>query len=620
MCGICGIVHTTGQPVEAIEVQGMMDRLRHRGPDGQGLFLDGNTGLGHVRLSILDLTPNGRQPMFSPDGRHCLIYNGEVYNAPELREELKHRHDFRTRTDTEVVLQTFLAWGPDCLPKLDGMFAFALYDRQTRDLFVARDRFGIKPFFYFQDDRLFVFASEERALLPFLRERKPNPQAVYEYLAFNRTGQGNDSFFQGVRRLPHGCCGMVRDGRLAQRKWYRLEDSRQAPFREPREFYEAFAGSVRRQLRSDVPVGVCLSGGLDSSSIVSVILKEENRRDLSTFSAVYEKGDAADESGFIQEYGKDLENMFFTNPDADGLLADLDRFVACHAEPVATLGPYAQFKVMELAGRHVKVTLDGQGADEMLAGYHYFFGSYFKELFTNFRWVRLGREMAAYFRKHRSLYALRYFALYLAPRSTKDALSRFHHSHITRDFYQSGKNISRIGADLYAPRTLNESLRQHFEHKLEHLLKWEDHNSMAHSVESRVPFLDHSLVERTLALPAGWKIHQATTKYFLREAMKDILPERIRTRADKIGFATPWARWFRAPAFRDRILDVLHSRTFRERGYLEPERCLRDYRHHLEGKTDIAKEIWKWVNLELWFAAFIDGQDTPQCPTGPAGP
>jgi asparagine synthase (glutamine-hydrolysing) len=606
MCGICGIVNFDNRPVEAPELQQMMNSLKHRGPDDEGFFIRENVGLGNVRLSIIDLSSAGHQPVFSLDRRYCLTYNGEIYNYLELKEILKKKYPFHTRTDTEVVLYAFLEWGPDCLQHFNGMFAFALYDSQTRELFIARDRFGIKPFYYYLDNTTFVFASEERALLPFLPEKKPNPRAIYEYLLCNRTDQGDYTFFQGISKLAHGAAGVVKNRQLKINTWYRLKESLREPFRAPGEFYDALKQSIGLRLRSDVPVGVCLSGGLDSSAIVSILIKDFEKKDLHTFSAVYKEGDAADESEYIEEYRHQPGKRFFIRPTADSLMADLDRFVECHSEPVATLGPYAQFKVMELARQQVKVTLDGQGADEELAGYHYFFGGYFKQLLREFHWGRLLTEMSAYAARYKSLYAFKYFALYLVPASLKDTFSRIAHNFITPGFYREGKKISGLQQGLYHPRNLNDSLLQHFEYKLEHLLKWEDHNSMSHSLESRVPFLDHRLVERTLTLPAEKILHRATTKSFFREAMKGVLPERIRMRHDKIGFATPWDRWFRTPSFREKILELLQSPQFKERGYLDAGKCLAAYRRHLSGKISAAKEIWKWLNLELWLRKFFD--------------
>ncbi|MCP5049352.1 MAG: asparagine synthetase B, partial [bacterium] len=311
---------------------------------------------------------------------------------------------------------------------------------------------------------------EQRALLPYLNERQPNNKAIYEYLVYNRTDQGDYTFFKDIRKLPHGSCIHINNGQFKLKKWYDLETQIKEPFKDPGEYYETFKESITYRLRSDVPVGVCLSGGLDSSTIVSVLLKEFHKKDINTFSAVYQKGEPADESAFIDLYRDQLQNMHFTTPTAETLRADLEDFISCHSEPVATLGPYAQFKVMQLAKEHVTVTLDGQGADEQLAGYHYFFASYFKELLKRFKWPTLMREMAAYGKMHRSLYALKYLGLYMSPPFLKDRLSRISHDYIDNDFYNQSKRLTRLNETLYNPGTLNKSLLQHFQYKLEHLL------------------------------------------------------------------------------------------------------------------------------------------------------
>ncbi len=385
-----------------------------------------------------------------------------------------------------------------------------------------------------------------------------------------------------------------------------LQKELREPFQKTEEFYDTFKDAIKLRLRSDVPVGVCLSGGIDSSSIVTVLTKEFDKKDLRTFSAVYEKGEKADESAFINKYRANLKYMYFTQPCENSLMNDIGKFIKCHSEPVGGLGPYAQFKVMQLAKNHVVVLLDGQGADEEFAGYHYFFGSYFKQLLLELNFRILFSEVIDYLRNYRSMLAFKYFLLYMAPGFMKNCLSKISHNFILKDFYRHNKKYSNVGDYLYSPKNLRESLIQHFEYKLEHLLKWEDHNSMWHSLEARVPFLDHRIVERTLSLPANRIIKNATTKYFLREAMEGRLPEIIRTRKDKMGFETPWDKWSKTRQFQELIIDTLRSKKFRERGYLEPEKCYRAYKHHLEGKISIPQEIWKWINLELWARKFID--------------
>lgn len=615
MCGICGIIDFRQHPVSEVPIRSMMAAMKYRGPDDEGVFFEDFIGLGFVRLSILDLSPAGHQPMFSQDGRFVLVYNGEVFNYVELRHELKHKgHVFVTQTDTEVVLAAFREWGVDCLHRFNGMWALALYDRQANTLLISRDRYGIKPFYYYHDSDQFIFASELPALLKAIPQKpQANQQAIFDYLVFNRTDHTEATFFQGIKKLQHGCTLIITDCRarnlkLKIKKWYNLrtEVSRSEGFQNAEEFRDLFSDAVGLRLRSDVPVGVCLSGGLDSSSIVSVILKDLKKYDLHTFSAVYGNGQLGDESDFINEYANDLKNMFYTIPDADSLYQDLDNFVTAHGEPIPSTSPYAQFKVMELARQNVVVTLDGQGADEMLAGYHYFFGFFFKDLLRHGKWPLLTHEMVFYLYKHRSTFGLRTFCFYMLPTSVRTKTRVGEKGYLAREFVNAFSAPNSVSGAIYGSGSLHDALLDHFEFKLEHLLKWEDHNSMWFSLEARVPFLDHRLVEKTLVLPGEQVIRHGMTKNILREAMKGILPEKIRLRRDKVGFDTPQDKWFREPPFQVLVHDILNSNTFNKRNIVDVARATKLYEKHQNGTVNIAREIWKWIHLELWFRKFID--------------
>lgn len=593
-----------------------MQIMKHRGPDDEGIFLEENVGLGFVRLSIIDLSPAGHQPMSSHDERYVIVYNGEIYNYIELRNDLKSLgYSFKTNSDTEVLLASYIEWGEECLHRFNGMWAFVIYDRIQKRIFAARDRYGIKPFYYCMTNDFLAFASEIPPLLSLLKTKpKPDYQSIFDYLVFNRTDQTERTFFEEIKKLQHGHSieFKVQGSRFkvqsSIKRWYNLKErvSQSVGFKDPEEYRQLLSSSIGLRLRSDVPVGVCLSGGLDSSSIVSILLKDYNKSDLNTFSAVYETGQAGDETEFIKEFSPFLKNMFYITPSAETLDVDLQNFVRAQAEPIPETGVYAQFRIMKLASEQVTVTLDGQGADEELAGYHYFFGFFFKDLLKQLRLGKLSSEMMYYLVRHKSIYGLKTFIYFLLSEQSKTRLRVDEKGYLYPDFVRRFSGTNSIAGDLYNSGSLNDALINHFEYKLEHLLKWEDRNSMWFSLEARVPFLDYRLVEKSLATSGEMIIRKGWTKHILRESMRWTLPEKIRARKDKIGFGTPQADWFRTKGWDRKIVDIVLSNSFRERRLIDPDKALKIYKEHLFHKRDASKEIWKWVNLELWFHSFID--------------
>ena len=607
MCGIAGIVSFNGKNVSNDEIQLMMAQMNHRGPDDKGQFIENNIGLGHLRLSIIDLSSDGHQPMFSDDSRYVIVYNGEIYNYIELRKELSKRFTFRSKTDTEVLINAYRNWGINCLNHLNGMFAFAIYDRKHKSFFIARDRFGIKPFYYYLDKDRFIFASEIPALLAVLNERPlPDKVSIFDYLMFNRTDHNDSSFFSGVKKLQHGHYLEIIHNKVNIFRWYDLSERIGIPFSSPSEFKETLSSSIKLRLRSDVPIGVCLSGGLDSSSIVSILLNDYNKSELNTFSAVFPNSKTVDESVYINEYQNELRNMHFVKPSGETLYNDLPSFLRAHAEPVPSTSMYAQYKVMELAKDNVVVTLDGQGADEQLAGYHYFFGIYFKYLLMNIKLKKFINEIMHYIALHRSTYGIQMLLYFLLPNTLKSMVAFNKRRYINKSFFDENRDLSSIVDNIYSSKSINNGLLDHFEYKLEHLLKWEDRNSMWFSLEARVPFLDHRLVEKSLSMPDDMFIDKGYTKQILRKSLDNILPEKIRNRKDKIGFLTDEDQWFRSQPFKEYINDILHSRSFIERGYIDHEKAIKIYGKHLNGSVNASREIWKWISLELWFQHYID--------------
>ncbi len=609
MCGISGIINFNQKKVKESDLCIMMQKMKHRGPDDEGIFIENNIGLGFVRLSILDLSIAGHQPMYSKDKRYVIIFNGEVYNYIEIREELKLKYSFKTGTDTEVVLAAYQEWGRNCLERFNGMFAFVIYDTKNKIIFGARDRFGIKPLYYYRDKGKFIFSSEIKSILPLLKDKYPNDRLIYDYLLFNRTDHTTETFFKGINKIQHGSWFTIQEDHIDFQKWYDLPSRvKNKKKLSAKEYRELFQNSLKLRLRADVPIGVTLSGGIDSSSIVSSLVKDFNIKDLNTFSAVYGKDDENDESEYIDQFASMVKNMHYISPTYADFFNEFKNFIDAHNEPMPDTSPFVQFKVMQLASKHVKVTLDGQGADEQLAGYHYFFASYYLELIKQFNLRRFLIENIGYFKKHKKITALKYLLYYMLPIHYQVKVNNKVSPSINKNFIDKHKK-SNINHMLYKPEDLSDSLLQHFEYKLEHLLKYEDLNSMHFSIESRVPFLDYRLVEATLSTPSNQKIKNGETKYILREAMKDILPEKITSRKDKKGFSNPRAKWFRTEKFQEYIFKLINSEKFQERGYFDSEIANKQYKKHIEGKGDMSREIWKWINLEVWFQKFIDNNE-----------
>ena len=582
--------------------------MKHRGPDDEGVFVKENIGLGFVRLSILDLTIAGHQPMLSADKRYVIVLNGEIYNYIELRGELKNKgYIFRSGSDTEVLLNCFIEWGESCLHKLNGMFAFAILDTYTNDIFAARDRFGIKPFYYYKDQNQFVFASDIPPLLEISGHRKePEDSVIFDYLVFNRTNQSEKTFFKNIKKLQHGHTLSVRSGNVNINRWYYLPDriSYHTSFQfNEKDFLEELKSSINLQLRSDVPVGTCLSGGLDSSAITSLVLNNKQDVDLHSFSAVYRKGQKGDESEYIAEFKEKNLRIHYTFPTDDSLLEDLDKFIISLSEPVPTTSIYAEYKVMELAKDHCTVLLNGQGADELMAGYHYFYGYYFRDLIHSNSWGKFINELFQYTRIHKSVFGLKTLGFSLNPQSLRHFKN---HNFIDNSFYDDYyKKPNPLFDVFYKSKTLKEFLLNHFEYKFEHHLLWADKTGMQFSLETRFPFLDHNLVEKTLSIPTANYIKDGYTKVIMRNALKGILPEKIRMRKDKIGFSTPESDWFKNKKLQELLSDVIESESFKERGYFDVKQCKKELKL-FQNYHKYNSEFWKWIHLELWFRKFVD--------------
>jgi asparagine synthase (glutamine-hydrolysing) len=517
--------------------------------------------LGHRRLSIIDLSPAGWQPMLSADHKAAIVYNGEVYNYVELREELRGLgHAFRTDSDTEVLLAGWAQWGEGCLSRLNGMFAFALHDAVRGVLFCARDRFGVKPFYYHHREGLLAFASEIKALahhpeVPF----EPDDRVLSGFLTEGFLDEGSHTFFKDIASLPagHVLAYDLGSRRLSVRRWYDLPAPQTTRDLPAEAFKSLLEDAVRLRLRSDVEVGTCLSGGLDSSSIVALASSlgsgPAQGRGHASFTVTY-ADPGFTESRFVDAVvARTGVSSHRVAPSARDFSADFAPFLAAQDEPVPSLGMYSQYSVMKLArGAGIKVLLDGQGADEALAGYHYQFGPFLAETLRRRGLGALGAEIgdlhAVTGRSRAFLASLAlYHSLPLSGVVVKGA-RRIFRTHASFDpgafdpAFRNGARGEESERHRPCPSLQAERHRDLMRTSIPALLRYEDRSSMAFGIEARLPFLDYRLVEAAMALPATSLIRGGFTKRILRDAMSGLLPDEVCWRRDKLGFPTPERR------------------------------------------------------------------------------
>ena len=605
MCGICGFYDAENRLQDG---QSLLDKMNeaqiHRGPDHQDTYIDGSAGMGHVRLSIIDLSSAGNQPMHFAD-RYVMVLNGEIFNYIELREELEAAgYSFNSNSDTEVVLAAYDHWGEKCLSRFNGFWAIAIYDRKTKSMFLTRDRFGVKPLYYTNQPGYFVFSSEIKALLQDNNiKRTANDSVIFDYLVNGFVDCTDETFFKGVYRLPAGCCMHIdHKGRQRISRYYELPYSEKLTGEVDDEmiqqFRSLFQDSVKLRLRADVPVGSCLSGGLDSSSIVcesSRQLRQRNAgKDQKTFSSCY-KGDSNDERAFIDAVvdstGVDAHYIY---PTGDTLFEDLDHLIYTQDEPFVSTSMYASYCVMKLAHENgVTVLLDGQGADEILCGYRKARVYYIRRLIKAKKLGRAAKEIfyyLPYMRKGKNVSLLADLSMmrqFLGRTSSRDIRHRYlEQSFAKRTLRNSYENSERF--------LLNDFDRI----VLPALLRYVDRNSMAFSIEDRLPFLDYRLVEFAMNLPLNAKISDGYSKAVMRRALD--MPEIIRRRKDKIGFYTPENSWLASHNGDYRA--VFEASDFRAGRYIDRHKILEDWDRLSHGKDDIG--LFRYICLEKWMHIF----------------
>jgi asparagine synthase (glutamine-hydrolysing) len=630
MCGIFGLIGDRSYSIEqsSTDLDLGLARIRHRGPDGTGKWVsdNGQVALGHVRLSVIDLK-TGAQPMQSDDGRYTIIYNGEIFNYIELRAKLGEGQ-FRTHSDTEVVLRAFQRWGADCVNKLRGMFAIVIWDAVEQRLFLARDRFGIKPLYWAKTSQGFYFASEVKALLPFLDRRSVNNAALSDYFTFQFC-LGEKTLMDGVWQMPTAHFAFVTPGQIPQMQRY-WEVHYEIDYEHTEQWFterlrDLLQDSVRMHMRADVEIGSYVSGGVDSSLLASLARGVRPDGPFKVFNGRFMDGLDFDESRYAKALADEQNMQLHVADISEEDFVDHIAEVIWHLDqPIAGPGSFPQYMVSKQVGQHIKVVLGGQGGDEIFGGYARYLAAYFEQcikgaidgtlhngnyvvsyesIIPNLETLRQYKPMLREFwssglfgerdeRYWRLVNRANTFGNILAP----EAIDQ-------RAAFEEFKGIfwgSNVGKESYF-----DSMT-HFDFKtlLPALLQVEDRMSMAHGVEARVPFLDHPLVEFAATIPADIKFRNGELKRLLKAVFRNHLPPAIHDRKDKMGFPVPLNLWLkRGGIARDFIGDILNANQAQSRPYLSNKIPLNDI---LNSQGVYCRNLWALLSLELWYRQFVD--------------
>ncbi|MCI5056167.1 MAG: asparagine synthase (glutamine-hydrolyzing) [Flavobacteriales bacterium] len=625
MCGIGGVIDINQHEVEDLEHKlNLINTLQaHRGPDENGLFTSDKRclGLAHQRLSIIDPS-TGQQPM-SDDFGLTVVFNGAIYNHIELRKTLEKEYQFRSHSDTETIIAAYRKWGEDCLSHLRGMFAFAIWDEKNKVLFCARDRFGIKPFYYTKVDNKIFFASEVKAILPFIDNIEPNQKALKEYLYF-QLYLGEETLFNNINQLKPAHFLKVENGQVHVKKYweiyYDLDFEHTSNFFE-RKVRELLFESVDIHLRSDVPVGSYVSGGVDSS-LIAGIANNKGTSAMNAFTGKFDEGELFDESQYAkllcEEKGLNYYELTMNSGD---FINSFEKIIYHLDYPLAGPGSFPQFMISELVSKHNKVVLGGQGGDEIFGGYTRYLIAYFEQcirgaidgtlnsgnfvvtyesIIPNLVNLRNYKPLMKQFWKKGLFEDLdrRYFRLINRAPNLKsevnwDELSDYD----PFDIFASIFNGSNVGKESYFDKMT------HFDFKvlLPALLQVEDRMSMAHGVEARVPFMDHKLVEFVATAPADIKFKNGELKRLLKKSFKNEIPNAILNRKDKMGFPVPLNKWMQGE-IREYILDIFSSKRAKERPFVNTDVII----DSLTNEGNFGRKTWGLLSLEMWYQQFFD--------------
>jgi asparagine synthase (glutamine-hydrolysing) len=634
MCGIAGQITTDRRPVDGRMVAAMGARLRHRGPDDEGLYVKGHVGLAHRRLSILDVSPAGHQPMSNDAGTVWVVFNGEIYNYRELRGQLRSPRSVRSRTDTEVLLYLYEDYGVRCFELIRGMFAVAIWDERNQRLLLARDRLGKKPLFYALRNKALSFASELKALL--VEEPRPeiDPVALHHYLTFQYV-PAPQTIYRDVRKLLPGHVLVYEDGKLTDNAYWELSYGKGSARRSDEDYREEFRAllteSVRLRLVSDVPLGAFLSGGVDSSSVVALMSRLTDRP-VKTFSIGF-KEEAFNELPYARQVAERFatdHHEFVVEPSTVEILPALARV---YDEPFADSSAIPTYYLAQLTRQFVTVALNGDGGDELLGGYPRYRFDDTERLLSSIASDRTRERLRGWLaRIPRALPGIGRLRSSLEPLLTP--LSR---TYLRRICYFSPEEKAALYTDEFL-----DTVRRHdslavldgwFDQArasdlLDRLLAVDtrsylpddllvkvDRATMAHGLEARSPLLDHRLMEFAAALPVDQKVREGEGKYLLKSAMRELLPEPVTAR-EKMGFAVPLDRWYRSEC-RDFVRDTLLSARSLQRGYFKPERIRELLDREQGGASAYGARVHALLMLELWHREYMDGR--PSREAEPAG-
>ena len=642
MCGITGyITNKKDRSISKNIIYSMTKILSHRGPDDAGCvlidphkksystfcnpdeiisFSTAKVGLGHRRLSIIDLSKNGHQPMSDKGGKVWLVFNGEIYNYIEIKAQLEQKgYSFKSKTDTEVILKSYIEWGTQCFNKFNGMWAIAIYDLQKKNIILSRDRFGKKPLYYYLKNSEFIFASEIKSIFQHpMVEKEPDYEKIYRYLSTNyRYIDGDDnSFFKNIFQVPKSSYITIDENfRIEKQNYWYLTTTKvnNSSYKDLIDQYKnLLINSIRIRLRSDVSVGCFLSGGMDSTSITCIAYHILNQP-ITTFSGITGniKG-VYDESPYINSVIKHVNaDYYYIRPDPKNIFDIVMEMLSFHDEPICTITWYSMYLIVkEIGTKNIPVMLNGHGCDECMAGYWDYYHYHFYDMFRMRDLNSLSEEKKYWYDNHkRDKNELKQYEDYIKKILNNDIseMSRFpdYSSCFIEDIQNKYKGNVKYDIPEYTSLLTRRMFSDLFYETVPPVLRAEDRNTMSCSIESRSPFLDYRLVELCYSLPNKYKIRDGIGKWLLREAMKGILPENVRLRKDKSGFIAPAGEWFRT-VNKKQIYDLIRSDTFSKRGIFNVPQVKFFFEEHVNQKKDHYMFIWQLINLELWFRFFFD--------------